>query len=818
MKSNNLIAAVRQTMHHSGRVLGLCLLLACISLVPKMALAEEEPNLLRFWVTLGPGQPVAHADVAITNRFGAVLLTGRTSGTGQLVFYTARTLPDELWVRVTGGQSNAVAADAIDLRAVFYRGTSQVVNINPLTTIQAAYSYYHPWVPDLQEYEDIQYYLDLPDGIDHAQMARLTVSHFDGEYFAKQAVEQGQTTWQLASEVAAEAILGRDARALGWGVSKQKTLRFKGQSVVTDRGQHLDGRSASTRAITATGLLTASVNGIAGSTASDLFGKMMFSAGLYTPPEEKLKQYFGDKLGQIEESVSALRASIDEISSQVVASQRMILDVQAGVDRIFYQINDNEFRNQLSGFQESRNALKDILDSFNYFQTYLSCVEKGGSQANCDVSNYRNESLAGNLAPGIDVCPSADLGEGHASHSARAQCVFLINKIHRYVSGKTPDTAKASLIGIPRGAGVPVDNPGLLQRSQDVYARTVKNGLLNQESHQQMKRMGEYWLALLEQEQFIWLLAAQDRRVLPNSLAISEVNRAVVGNEGVIREQVRRDTSGLYFPADLPSGCQVILDYNENRLYFKTNNVRHHLQNTMTQDLVGSGCRFPMSQVEGISLEQFKGVNRSNDIGSRVAAELFGSSRFGLTCEHIEMGNFFRAAHGQYPGGQGNVLACRGGYASGGRFVEDATAICYGAFSATVPFLTVSVHNNFKDGYVGVTAVHDQRHTMRSCSELTWSPPVGAFSDKCCFRKAQSFWEKLTGSWYVNKSMRNHWGGQVTGPMHLTGGGHVSGAVYQYLKMADGASLSAPVNLSSGDRQRLMRSISSHSGQYRLRM
>ena len=497
-------------------------------------------TLMRLQVNIGDDDPVVRGKVLVRSIEGKLLLRGYTNAAGQVVFLTQQEMPDRVVVRVKGGQSKGLKGDSIDLRAFFEPRDGEVVDVNPLTTMDELcrsgnYGTYCSTAVDS--------FYRLKGSVDYRDLVAISSRWFDGSRFGREASKRGLTTWQWAERVLLKAYAGKKA-------PKPRAER----SDVTARSGAATAASWSFAGV-GQGLLRSAGGGIAGSLAARYFNKLMVAAGVFEGQPDvvgeidslrrEMRQHFAD-----------VQRGIDDLKEGQSKMQDQLREIYGAVQGSRYAAAVNAFDGQ-----DRRTRLADLMDTWRFLADYLECM------ANQDegCSSESAASAEAQSPQDLDICgpQTRDAAPDAVAERAVVLCAEFRRVLADYASRFTVNAVRDRVLGINQS-----NDPGLVPMSQEVFARTSLNGIVTGQNQGAMVRMGEYWMGEWAKDKALWAVITADPRL---------VNRLSSGADTAIRQarelqerydQVAADTSGRFFPVRIPAACNfAFYDMDTKRMY-----------------------------------------------------------------------------------------------------------------------------------------------------------------------------------------------------------------------------------------------------------
>ena len=497
-------------------------------------------TLVRLKVSMGEDDPVARGKVLVTSVEGKLLLRGYTNAVGQVVFLTQQELPDRVVVRVKGGQSKGLKGDVIDLRAFFEPRDGEVVDVNPLTTMDELcrsgnYGTYCSTAVDS--------FYRLKGSVDYRDLVAISDRWFDGSRFGREAAKRGLTTWQWAERVLLKAYAGKQAP------------KVRANSERSDASPRSAAATAAswTFASVGSGLMRSAAGGIAGSLASRYFNKLMVAAGVFDPPP--------DLVGEIDSLRREMRSHFAEVQRGITDLKEGQAQIQGTLSNIFSETKNNDYKSAVRSFdeQDRRTRMNDVLESWKFWTDYVGCMidKKQGciTNASAEAQAPRDLELCGR-----QVLEGA---EGAVARGAVVLCAEFRRVLADYASRFTINGVRDRVLG----AGE-VNGRGLVALSQEVFARVNLNGILTSENQPAMMRAGAYWMGEWAKDKAIWAVITGDPHLVSRLSGGADTSLRQASELQSRYDGVAQDASGRHFPVRIPPGCTfAFYDMDTQRMY-----------------------------------------------------------------------------------------------------------------------------------------------------------------------------------------------------------------------------------------------------------
>lgn len=533
-------------------------------------------TLVRLKVSMGEDDPVARGKVLVSSVEGKLLLRGYTNAVGQVVFLTQQKLPDRVVVRVKGGQSKGLKGDPIDLRAFFEPRDGEVVDVNPLTTMDELcrsgnYGTYCSTAVDS--------FYRLKGSVDYRDLVAISDRWFDGSRFGREAAKRGLTTWQWAERVLLKAYAGK----------KAPKVRATGErSDASPRSAAATAASWTFSAV-GSGLMKSAAGGIAGSLASRYFNKLMVAAGVFEGEP--------DIIGEIDSLRREMREHFAEVQRGITDLKEGQARLQAGIDGLAAAASDARYQAAVRSFNANArgNRITSLVDSWQFLVEFAACMEQ--ERPGCTSRAQQSAQSAED----INACTSATAAEAPAG--AGRQLVVLCAEFRRllreYSKDFTIQGVRDVVLGTPS-----TGTRGLVPLAQDHYARYTLGGMLTGPSQAAMIGMGSYWMGEWAKDKAAWALIVADP-ILGGSIRGESADQAWRKTQGLQAEyvSVNADTSGRYFPERISPGCgdAVFFDMATGHAY--TRGVSHFFgrDTASTTDLVRNSPHLAVPGVGGVS-------------------------------------------------------------------------------------------------------------------------------------------------------------------------------------------------------------------------
>jgi len=459
-------------------------------------------------VTLGANDPVRGATVvARDDRTGRVV--SKTTTTGSLGYAVLRMLPMQsnrrITITATGGTSGAVGElsstdDA--LAATVQRAAADAaieVNVNPATTIQAAYLDLRPRATLEDSEKTVTRRLGLTPDIPLDEAGRYSRVKFSGETFAKEAEDRGgiaaYADW-AASRIAAGTALPKYAAS---GPSDDLPLR--------------KGAPAKQENNIAGSLLSSALAPLA-----ELGGRLLFCeigvAALcpnQTPPPVRLPPEVLEQFNRIERGINNLQV-------QLTTVRQDLNRLEAGLIALTAQV-------QALNYQAELNAVDDVLRA-----TATAAGLRAQGQPLPDSTRRALENSLRRRQGINNGCPNVQA---------------LIGQLPGAVVSRHPNAACTR-----EGFGVPAG--GLMQFAQRATAARLVAVTAGQ-TQGRVDAAGEYWLGELARNVFS-VNASSTFAIREGTSTRDAATAAATGT--MLRDVVRAidaDATGTYFGARIPT-------------------------------------------------------------------------------------------------------------------------------------------------------------------------------------------------------------------------------------------------------------------------
>jgi len=472
-------------------------------------------TLMRLQVNMGEDDPVVRGKVLVRSIEGKLLLRGYTNAVGQVVFLTQQEMPDRVAVRVKGGQSKGLKGDAIDLRAFFEPRDGEVVDVNPLTTMDELcrsgnYGTYCSTAVDS--------FYRLKGSVDYRDLVAISSRWFDGSRFGREASKRGLTTWQWAERVLLKAYAGGKA-------PKPKAER----SNVTARSGASDGF----------------IYGIMNSAGQAFAVKALVLLGLIpvgSDLESELRSIRGELL--------ALSAGIQDILRNQAA-------LTARVDELAKLSAQSSYRQLAATFDAPprRETMSNVLRDIDFWMRFSTCA--ADNSRDCD--SLLDPVFPQNVSEGA-VCTreARDSATTRLASNAISQCAAVLRSLRSFVS--LPQFAPGSIGRAVMGGG---DTAGLIQVAQDTYARVTLGGRFTAREQVRMIGAGRYWQGIWAQDLVLWAMALREGAPVLSADGVPSANviRQRLDEQLKDWRAVTADQTGKYYPERIAPGC-------ENAIFF----------------------------------------------------------------------------------------------------------------------------------------------------------------------------------------------------------------------------------------------------------
>lgn len=505
-------------------------------------------TLVRLKVSMGEDDPVARGKVLVSSVEGKLLLRGYTNAVGQVVFLTQQKLPDRVVVRVKGGQSKGLKGDLIDLRAFFEPRDGEVVDVNPLTTMDELcrsgnYGTYCSTAVDS--------FYRLKGSVDYRDLVAISDRWFDGSRFGREAAKRGLTTWQWAERVLLKAYAGK------------KAPKVRASTERSDASPRSAAATAASWTFASVGssLMRSAAGGIAGSLAARYFNKLMVAAGVFEGEP--------DIIGEIDSLRREMREHFAEVQRGIKDLKEGQARLQASIDGLAAAASDARYQAAVRSFNTNGrgNRITSLVDSWQFLVEFAACMEQ--ERPGCTSRAQQSAQSAED----INACTSATAAEAPAG--AGRQLVVLCAEFRRllreYSRDFTIQGVRDVVLGTPS-----TGTQGLVPLAQDHYARYTLGGIVTGTSQATMVAMGSYWMGEWAKDKAAWALIVADP-ILGGSIRGESADQAWRKAQALQTEYVsaNADTSGRYFPERLSPGCgdAVFFDVSTGHAY--TRGVAH---------------------------------------------------------------------------------------------------------------------------------------------------------------------------------------------------------------------------------------------------
>lgn len=485
-------------------------------------------TLVRLKVSMGEDDPVARGKVLVSSVEGKLLLRGYTNAMGQVVFLTQQKLPDRVVVRVKGGQSKGLKGDPIDLRAFFEPRDGEVVDVNPLTTMDELcrsgnYGTYCSTAVDS--------FYRLKGSVDYRDLVAISDRWFDGSRFGREAAKRGLTTWQWAERVLLKAYAGK------------KAPKVRANSERSDASPRSAAATAASWTFASVGssLMRSAAGGIAGSLAARYFNKLMVAAGVFEGEP--------DIIGEIDSLRREMRAHFAEVQRGITDLKEGQARLQAGIDGLAAAASDARYQAAVRSFNANArgNRITSLVDSWQFLVEFAACME----QERPGCTSRAQQSVQS--ADDINACSSATAVEAPAG--AGRQLVVLCAEFRRLLREYSRDFTIRGVRDVVLGTPS-TGTQGLVPLAQDHYARYTLGGIVTGLSQPAMIDLGSYWMGEWAKDKAAWALIVADP-ILGGSIRGESADQAWRKAQELQAEyvSVNADTSGRYFPERIPASC-----------------------------------------------------------------------------------------------------------------------------------------------------------------------------------------------------------------------------------------------------------------------
>lgn len=491
------------------------------------------PDIVRGWATLAPGRPVAAARVRLLDPSGRVLARTRTAPNGQFLLQPEQPVVEGSTVVVRGGTTQGFPGVRVWLKAPIDPSDNGVIDVNLLTTLFAACVVQ----PDAEKCgTGLTEHLQLPPGVDHAQVMRDLGLYLDVDTVLERARSRDVTTWKASRElVAAGFNAGESLRVTSVGAAEARERTVSTAEIGSD-------------------LASAVIGGVLSRISGNLADKLLVSWGLKSPESVP---------GMTAADVTALKAQLQGIETSlqtVISNQQVEL---SELSKISQGISAVQYTTLRTGFAAQSQELAAIAEYLHFLLEFGDCASGNPTTSECASLPADPEPASG---VGITACHEPPAGASTWISGVYVQCAYLMNNIAAYASKYQVDSAASALAG--SGAGT----AGLIQWGQVAYLDHVLNSVLTSANQGLVRAVGSYWLNQWEYDVLAWALAGQQPSLLPNTVAPSVAKAAASQHANQITTAAA-DTSGQYFGREIVTGCPVVYDHGNAKLYGLRTNI-----------------------------------------------------------------------------------------------------------------------------------------------------------------------------------------------------------------------------------------------------
>lgn len=497
-------------------------------------------TLVRLQVYLGAKNPVRGGQVTLESTDGAVLLTGKTNSQGQVVFVTQQTLPDRVVAHVRRGKARGIKPKAIDLRAFFEPKDGEVVNVNPLTTLDEVCR-----SGDYGTYcsQAVNTYYSLTGSTDYADLVEVTAEWFDGARFARNATSRKITTYQWAERVLLRAYAGKKGprnRAKPT-LLESVNLASEENSVSIAAAGGANGAFAAGFAGMGKSFMMGLPTGAGSALGSHYFNKLMVWAGVWEGEP--------DIVGEIDRLRQDMRAHFQEVNAGINDLKVGQARLMERVDRVYNAVINSDYQNAVRAFdaRDQRTRMATLLESWKFLLQFASCVDAQGG--GCQQSGGPLPRLA---PDGLGICTNDDFQRAPTQKASElvVMCAQFRQALVAYAQDFTVNGARDRLLS---GAG---NVTGIIPLGQYAYARYILNGVVYPSQQPDMISVGEYWLGVWAEDKGIWALITTDTELVSKVRgSVSAVARSQAEALQARWDEVAADRSGRFFPTRMPQGC-----------------------------------------------------------------------------------------------------------------------------------------------------------------------------------------------------------------------------------------------------------------------
>ena len=288
--------------------------LCIVLMLPMMLLAGcsgSSDSMLSGWVFAGG--PVSNAKLSVYDTSDKQILASNhltADEQGAILISTTKTLPSDFRIITEGGSLNGEMLDAVlsaDIRG--YQADTDMIYINPATTIVSAYLDENPNVEYAEATLAVKRFLEIPASVDLPSGTQLSSEIFNIAQFLREAGDNGGINTLIQSLL---------------------TEMEDGQTHPFQEPPGLQGLLS--------GLAVALAEGAAGYVGGELMGWGLDKAGINFGDEDHTEE----ELKKINEGMAEMKAELAEISIQLDAISLQLGNILEELENMLKQISHQQ--------------------------------------------------------------------------------------------------------------------------------------------------------------------------------------------------------------------------------------------------------------------------------------------------------------------------------------------------------------------------------------------------------------------------------------------------------------------------------------------
>lgn len=478
-------------------------------------LREGLPAIIRVWTTVSDRHPVAGARIRLIDRDGRTLARATSAANGQAILMLDEAPPRGASLVSIGGASEGILSGILRMRGRVRAVPSQVVDINPLTTLESACAETRRSRPACDRM--LHRALGMPIGPDHSRLAALADWHFSAKGMIESAERDNTSIWQVARSAVSQGASG---------VSELRAVSPRPRTVVQPAG-------------VASALAEAVLGTIASKVAAPYVDKLLLAMGLQKPTPDVAT---AEQVAQLQQQLDVVEQQLATVEAQQQSSESLLNTITGTLDEMQYTTLRSSFLRQ-SG------DLATLAQDLHYLMAYTDCSQSNANSSECGTPLAEDAPTTG---VGPTDCASTANAVNDWQKAALVQCAYLLNTIAAYTANYAQNVARTTLVG---DGGM---QAGLVQWAQVAYASHVGDGLVTTANQANIRTVGEYWLSQWSVDISAWLIASNQAGVLPNTQQPAVVFRIASG-DAQDADDAGTDTTGRYFGKQINTLCTTMV-------------------------------------------------------------------------------------------------------------------------------------------------------------------------------------------------------------------------------------------------------------------